>query len=104
MKKLMFVSLLICTIFIFGCTSKTEKREAAMKEYATKFYELHQKGDNGLTNPTVSIARLKEANELNNDGYDMDALKGCTDDSYVELQINDAKEITGVTYHLDCSK
>lgn len=106
MKKILITSLLICALFVVGCGNKTNAKEEAMKEYATKFYELHQKGTVGLTNPTISITQLKTAMEQlgtqYGDDYDLTKLKGCTDDSYVELKINDAKEVTEVVYHMTC--
>ena len=102
MKKLLITSLLVCALFFVGCGNKTSAKEEAMKGYATTFYELHQKGTEGLTTPTVSIAQLKEAVTLVGDTYDMTKLDGCTDDSYVELKINDAKEVTEVVYHMTC--
>ena len=102
MKKILITSLLVCALFTVGCGSKTNAKEEAMKEYATKFYELHQKGDNGLTEPKVSIAQLKDGIAQAGDTYDMTKLEGCTDESYVELKVNEAKEVTDVVYHMTC--
>ena len=102
MKKILITSLLLCSIFMVGCGNKTNAKEEAMKEYATKFFQLHQQGDNGVTNPTISIAKLKNAIEVANDSYDLTKLEGCTDESYVELKLDDSRQITDVIYHMDC--
>ena len=102
MKKTLIVSLLVCTVFVAGCGNKANAKEEAMKEYAIKFYESHQKGDNGLTTPTVSIEQLKTAIEVVGDQYDMTKLDGCADTSYVELKIDESKNVTDVVYHMEC--
>ncbi len=100
MKKVLLV--LIGLVFLVGCSSQ-RKYEETMKEYATQFYNAHQKGQEGLTNPTVSIKQLKEAIEAVGDEYDLTKLEKCTDDSYVELIIDETtKDVTDVKYYLEC--
>ena len=100
MEKILLV--LVGLVFLVGCNSQS-KYEETMKEYATQFYNAHQKGQEGLTNPTVSIKQLKEAIEAVGDEYDLTKLKKCTDDSYVELIIDETtKDVTDVKYYLEC--
>ena len=100
MKKVLLV--LIGLVFLVGCSSQS-KYEETMKEYATQFYNAHQKDQEGLTNPTVSIKQLKEAIEAVGDEYDLTKLEKCTDDSYVELIIDETtKDVTDVKYYLEC--
>lgn len=103
MKKVLVASLLICTLFVAGCGNKVDPKEEAMKEYSIKYYELHQKGIMGLTNPTVSIEELKKAMEITNDEYDLSKLDGCADSSSVELQLDENREVTDVIYHMECN-
>ena len=100
MKKVFLV--LIALIFLAGCNSQS-KYEETMKEYATQFYNAHQKGQEGLTNPTISIKQLKEAIEMVGDNYDLTKLDKCTDESYVELVIDETtKDVKDVKYYLEC--
>ncbi len=100
MKKILLV--LASLVFLVGCNNQ-KKYEEAMKEYATQFYNAHQKGQEGLTNPTISIKQLKEAVELVGDDYDLTKLEKCTEDSYVELIIDDTtKDVKEVKYYLEC--
>ena len=100
MKKILLV--LVMLSFLVGCNSQ-KKYEEAMKEKAISFYNEYQKGQEGLTNPTISITQLKEANELKNANYDLSKLEKCKDESYIELIINqDTKEVTDVKYYMQC--
>jgi len=91
MKKILI--LLLC-LFIVGCGRNEEQ---IMEDLATKFYENYQKINVTLTNPTVSIADLKEAD------YDVSRLRNCTDSSYTELIINlSTREIESFIHNLDC--
>lgn len=102
MKKILVIILLVFSFCTVGC-SKTNAKQEAMKEYAIKFYELHLKGDTGITDSTiVKISDLKDAMTQVGDKYDMNKLEGCTDDSYVELILNDDKEVTDTVYHMIC--
>lgn len=101
MKKIIITTVAICLLFSVGC-GKLAKKEAVMKEYATDFYEKYQKGAVSLTDPTVYISQLKNANEQIDAGYDLSKLDGCNDDSYVELKIDESREITEIIYHMDC--
>ena len=101
MRKILII--LVGAVFLVGCGSNA-KYEATMKEYAIQFYNEHQKGQEGLTNPTISIKQLKEAIEKVGDSYDLDKLKKCTDDSYVELIIDETtKDVKDVKYFLQCN-
>ena len=106
MKKILLVSIIVGSIaLLIGCGSGSSKYEKTMKEYATTFYNLHQKGNVSQTVPTVSIAQLKEAIEVVGDNYDMTKLEGCSDESYVELVVDETtREITEVKYYLQCGK
>ncbi len=100
MKKLLLV--LVTLTFLVGCNNQKDY-EKAMKDNATSFYNNYQKGQEGLTNPTISIKQLKEANEYVDANYDLSKLEKCTDDSYVELIIDqDTKEVTDVKYFMQC--
>lgn len=104
MKKVLTISFMVCAlILVAGCGNKTSKYEETMKEYATTFYNLHQKGDMSQTNPSVSIAQLKNAIEVIGDEYDMSKLEKCKDESYVELIIDETtRDVKDVKYHLEC--
>ena len=103
MKKFVVILLVACSGFLFtGCNNQS-KYEEIMKEYATRFYNEHQKGQEGLTNPTISIKQLKEAIEIVGDDYDLTKLEKCTDESYVELVIDEnTKDVKDVKYYLEC--
>ena len=99
MKK---VLLLCCFIFIIGCNNQS-KNESVMKEYAIQFYNAHQKGQEGLTNPTISIKQLKEAIDKVGDSYVLEKLKNCSDDSYVDFIIDEnTGDVKEVQYYLQC--
>lgn len=100
MKKILLVALLFLTV---GC-DKDSKYQEIMKEYAQTFYNEYQKGQEGLTNPTISIKQLKEANEVVSANFDLEKLKSCSEESYVELIIdNDTLEVKDVKYYLECN-
>ena len=99
MKKYL---LSLSLIFLVGCNNQ-EKYEEAMRDYATSFYNNYQKGSVGLTNPTISITQLKEANEQVQANYDLSRLEGCEDKSYVELIIDEeTQDIKEIKYFLQC--
>ncbi len=103
MKKFLLFSVVVCCLFLVGCGQK--KYEDAMKEYATSFYNNYQKGQEGLTNPTISIKQLKQAIDLQLSGadYDLSKLDKCSENSYVELIIDDTtKDVKDVKYFLEC--
>ncbi|MEG2322484.1 MAG: hypothetical protein RSB71_03285 [Bacilli bacterium] len=104
MKKVLLGSILLGSIFLMvGCGNKTTKYEKVMQEYATTFYNLHQKGTEGLTNPTVSIKQLKEAVSQVKDDFDMKKLDKCEDESYVEIILQDgSKEIKEYKFYMKC--
>ena len=100
MKKTLLV--LVALTFLIGCNNQ-KKYEETMKENATAFYNDYQKGQEGLTNPTISIKQLKEANEYVDANYDLSKLEKCTDESYIELIIDqNTKEVTDVKYFMQC--
>ena len=102
MKKFLVLLLLPSLIFLSGCINQ-KKYEEAMSEYATAFYNDYQKGSIGLTNPTISITQLKEANELVQANYDLSRLESCEDQSYVELVIDEqTQDIKEIKYFLQC--
>ena len=111
---MLFMGLVI--IGMSGCTSttKTNEEESVMKDYATTYYNNHM---DGLTGDyfQISVENLKSANDLASDAdfktadgtsletYDLTKLSKCTDDSYVEIEINqDTKEIENYEFHLSC--
>lgn len=106
MKKVLISCFVIgMLLFSVGCGNKMSKYESTMKEYATTFYNLHKKGEEGITSFDVSITQLKTAIEVIGDSYDLEKLKNCTDDSYVTLKIDEAtKDVKDVEYHLNCEK
>lgn len=103
MKKALIVTVLTCSlILIVGCGNQS-KYEETMREYATTFYNNYQKGNEGLTNPTISIQQLKDANEQVQAGFDLTELEKCSDDSYVELVIDETtKDVQDVKFFLQC--
>ena len=103
MKKTLIITFLIGSLlFVGGCGSQS-KYEETMREYATTFYNNYQKGSEGLTTPTISIQQLKDANEQVQAGFDLTSLEKCTDDSYVELVIDEAtKDVQDVKFFLQC--
>ncbi len=102
MKKILIITALACSLVLVGCGSQ-EKYEEVMKEYATTFYNNYQKGSEGLTNPTVSIKQLKDANEQVQASFDLTKIEKCSDDSYVELIIDETtKDVKDVKYFLQC--
>ncbi len=102
MNKFLVLLLLPSLILLSGCNNQ-KKYEEAISEYATAFYNDYQKGSIGLTNPTISIAQLKEANELVQANYDLSKLDGCEDQSYVELIIDEeTQDILEIKYFLQC--
>lgn len=99
MKK---IFLILSIFFLIGCNNQ-QKYQDIMKEYATTFYNKYQIGQTGLTNPTVSIEQLENANKLKNDNFDLKKLDNCTKDSYVEFKIDqNTNEIIATEYHLNC--
>lgn len=99
MKKLLFIS---CALLLIGCSNQ-KQYENTMKEYAIQFYNSYQSGQPGYTNPTISIKQLKEANELDDANFDLSKLDKCTDESYVELVLNEQNnEIEDIKYFLEC--
>ena len=99
-----FLLILIGIVFLTGCNGQSQnKYEEIMKDYAIKFYNDHQKGQEGLTNPTISIEQLKEAVEVVGDDFDLTKLEKCTDESYVELIIDETtKDVKDIKYYLEC--
>ena len=100
MKKILFISIIV--ILFTGC-NKQEKYEEAMKFNAVSFYNEYQKNQTGLTNPTISIKQLKDANQYVNANFDLIKLKKCSDESYVELIINQNNgEIIDTKFYMNC--
>lgn len=106
MKKVLSLSLALCALVVLsGCGSKNSKYEETMKEYATNWYNSYVKGTQDLTEKTVSIKDLKDANTYANANYDLSKLKDCTEDSYATIKINKSNnEIESITYNLSCNK
>lgn len=106
MKKIFAISLVMCGLFVFaGCEEKISEYEKTMKDYATSYYNNLQKGTEGLTTVKVTVGQLRKAVELNVVDYDMSKLTNCTDESYVELKINQTNnEVDSIDYHLQCEK
>lgn len=106
MKRLFAISLVLCGLFVFtGCGNKESQYEKTMKEYAVGYYNATLNPTEGLTTYSVSIERLKDAVERKIVNYDMSKLSNCTNDSYVELIINqNTNEVDSVNYHMSCEK
>lgn len=101
-NKIILLVVVFCTLFITGCDNQNKYKEI-MKDYANQFYIAYQKNQEGLTNPTVSIKQLKSAVKLGGENYDLSKLKKCTDESYVELILDEAtKDIKDIKYYLEC--
>ena len=102
MKKVIVLTILACSLILVGCDNQSEYEEI-MRDYATTFYNNYQKGSEGLTTPTISIQQLKDANEQVQAGFDLTGLEKCTDDSYVELVIDEnTKDVQDVKFFLQC--
>ena len=102
MNKFLSLIFMFSLVLLVGCDNQ-EKYEEAMSEYATTFYNDYQKGSIGLTNPTISITQLKEANEMVQANYDLSRLEGCKDQSYVELIIDEeTQDVKEIKYFLQC--
>lgn len=96
-----------CLVMFTGCEEKTQlsKYDETMKDYATNYYNSFVKGTEGLTEFNITVARLKEAVELNIVNYDMNELSTCTDESYVILKINQTNnDVEDIEYHMECNK
>lgn len=106
MKKILVISLTLCGLFVFtGCGDKEAKYEKTMREYATNYYNAVLKGTEGLTSYPVSVAKLKDAVAKKIVNFDMSKLSKCTDESYVELIINQTNnEVDSVNFHMSCEK
>lgn len=107
MKKVLVLGVAVCAIFTLAGCGKDEKKltknEETMKQYATEFYNAHQKGDSGLTNPSVTIEQLKSGNEFGGDNFDLSKLEKCKDTSKVELKIDETtREITDYVFSMEC--
>lgn|SRR5574344_652693 len=101
MKK--YLLLLFSLLLITGCTSKVEKYQNTMKEYATDYYENYMiTTDADIAE--VNISMLKNVNDLGTDkSYDLSSLSKCSDSSYVDMTINSTdKTITNYEFHMEC--
>ena len=103
MKKILAIMVLASSLLLVGCGDQS-KYEDTMKDYATTFYNNYLKGNEGLPNPyQVSIQQLKDANEQVQAGFDLTPLEKCTDDSYVELVLDEnTKDVQDVKFFLQC--
>jgi len=99
MKKILVLTLVL--LIISGCNS-IQKYEQTMKEYSLHFYENYKKGQEDINNVTVSIKQLKQAVEVVREDYDMSKLKNCSDESYVQIMLNEKKEVIDIKYYLKC--
>lgn len=103
MKKILVVVVLVCSSILVGCGNKSNEYEELMRSHATTFYNNYLKGNEGLKETTVSIANLKDANEQVQAGFDLSGLEKCSDDSYVELVIDEnTKDVQDVKFFLQC--
>ena len=108
MKKILTISMVLGLLVFAGCEGgkqQANKYEETMKEYAISYYNAHLKGTEGLTSTQITVGQLKDAITKIGDNYDMSKLESCTDDSYVELIINQTNNgVDSVNYHMNCNK
>lgn len=100
MKKKILI-LFVCLFLLTGCVSKEKERNKVMGTYAKDYYKKFAY-DNGIDIPRVEIKNLKAANEQLNAGYDLKRLETCTDSSYVDLKLDENKEVKEIIYRLNC--
>ena len=107
MKKVfMFSFALCCLLLLAGCgEKKNNSYDETMKEYATNYYNAELKGTEGMVTAKITVAQLRTAKDLGYVDYDMTKLSSCTEDSYVDLNINSSTNaVDSVTYHMECGE
>lgn len=104
LKKILFIALGSVSLFaITGC-DKTADQEAAMKKYATDYYNTYMSNVKGLDIAEVTLGMLKDLNEKDLENYDLADLKGCKDETSVKMTLDKNNKITKYEYNLKCKK
>lgn len=99
MKKIIIISILL----LAGCSSDNNKLyESKLKEYGTMYYESYMKNVEGQNTNKISIKDLKNINDKLGESYDLTELSTCDEDSYVEIKVDNNKNIKNYKYHLNC--
>lgn len=115
MKKFFIVTVAGLSLLTVGCgkkekenkrtETKTEKtpQEIAMEKYSKDYYERFM--NKYLTDPEVSLEKLRKANKDGYTEYDLKDLEKCKDTSTTKLVLKEGtNEVTGYKHSLDCSK
>lgn len=102
MKKILFLSITLLSVFLVGCGNKQRDYEKTMEKYALDFYEKYVEESIGdqVDVPQITIENLKAANAVK-EQYDLTKLKNCKDSSYVSFIMKD-KKIDLVEFHMNC--
>lgn len=80
--------LVVCAIIMSGCG--VLKQEKDFKKYALDYYENYMKTID-MDSYQVTIAMLKNSNKLKETNYNLENLKTCNDDSYINITIKNDK-------------
>ena len=103
MKKLLILSTMILTLVLVGCGAKQVNYVSVMEANAKQYYEKYQTGVTGVDFFEISIANLKNANDLGGGKFDVKSLKNCKDSSYVIITIKKGTNvITKYDDHMNC--
>jgi hypothetical protein len=93
--------LLMTLILVTGCFNKKVDYDKVMGEYAVDYYTKYA-FNLGVDKPRVEINNLKAANEQVDAKYDLKKLAKCTDDSYVDLVLDEEKQVKEIIYRMNC--
>lgn len=86
MKK--YILILVTLVILTGCG--LSKKEKIFKKYALDYYENYMQ-DIDMDNYQITLKMLKNSNNKKKTNYDLDKLKKCHDDSYVNISIENNK-------------
>lgn len=85
-KNLLFLGIIL---LLCGCGKIDEnKLESQLKELGNEYFsEFMIKNAASLDIALISLADLKEANEVMDAGYDLSAFAGCTDETNIKIYL-----------------
>lgn len=108
MKKILLVLVIGFTLLLTGCGKETkvdyEKiwqgyAKIVVEQYAFPSWDTGYQFDDFV----VTMTSLKNINTYSDGTFDLEAIKSCSDDSTVTVEINkETKTITGYKYSLNC--
>lgn len=87
MKK--YILILVTLVMLTGCG--LSKKEKNFKKYALDYYENYMQNID-MDNYQITLKMLKNSNNKKKTNYDLDKLKNCNDDSYVNISIENNKK------------